>query len=67
MMVDHGVEMWIITEDDREIFPFLVPAEDDGLAKYYPFFLVFCLNGGDRLNSMSSGKKRDRKGDRLLF
>jgi Xaa-Pro aminopeptidase len=46
MMVDHGVEMWIITEDDREIFPFLVPAEDDGLVKYYPFFLVFCLNGG---------------------
>jgi len=48
MMVDHGVEMWIIIEDDREIFPFLVPAEDDGLAKYYPFFLVFCLNGGLR-------------------
>jgi hypothetical protein len=43
MMVDHGVEMWIVTEDDREICPFLVPAEDDGLVKYYPFFLSFLM------------------------
>jgi hypothetical protein len=46
MMRNEGVEMWIVTEEDRRIYPFLIPAQEDGLVQCFPHFLVFDLKEG---------------------
>lgn len=47
IMREEGVDMWIVTEEDRDVFRFLVPADKDGLVRFYPYFLVFLAKGGD--------------------
>lgn len=46
LMREAGVDMWIITEEDRDVFLFLVPAAKDGLVRYFPHFLVFFMEAG---------------------
>lgn len=48
LMREAGVDMWIITEEDRDVFLFLVPAAKDGLVRYFPHFLVFSMEPGSR-------------------
>jgi len=44
MMREMKVDMWIVSEDDRALYPFLVPANEEGLVTREPYFLVFCNN-----------------------
>lgn len=44
LMQEKSADMWIVTEDDRDIYLGLVPAYDDGLIRRFPYFQVFCLS-----------------------
>jgi len=41
MMREMKVDMWIVSEDDRALYPFLVPANEDGLVTREPYFLIY--------------------------
>jgi hypothetical protein len=52
--------MWVVTEEDRDIYPRLVPAFDDGLVRRFPYFQVFFLSEEQgKLEQISIGNMDD--------
>ena len=45
LLTEFETDMWVVTENDRRLYPFLVPANEDGLVTREPFFLVYCKSG----------------------
>jgi len=41
LLSEFEVDMWVVTENDRSLYPFLVPANEEGLVTREPFFLVY--------------------------
>jgi len=44
LLKENDVDMWIVTEEDEDIFLFLIPAFEDGLIRRFPYYMVFSLN-----------------------
>lgn len=60
IMREEGVNMWVVTEADRNVFRFLVPADTDGLVRFYPYFLVFFAGeGADTVEELAVGNTDD--------
>ncbi len=43
LMKENQVDMWIITEEDEDIYLFLIPAFEDGLIRRFPYYMVFSI------------------------
>ena len=47
LMEQQGIEMWIITDDDSRIFPFLMPAAEDGFVARRTYYLMVYHKEGE--------------------
>jgi Xaa-Pro aminopeptidase len=60
LLMEKGIDMWIVTEEDRDIYMGLVPAFDDGLIRRFPYFMVFSLGEDQgKLEQISIGNMDD--------
>ncbi len=46
LMEREGIEMWIITEDDTRLYPFLIPANSDGFVGRNSFYIAIAHKAG---------------------
>jgi hypothetical protein len=60
LMREKNIDMWIVTEEDRDIYLSMIPAFDDGLIRRFPYFLVFCASEEQgKLEQISIGNMDD--------
>jgi Xaa-Pro aminopeptidase len=45
LMKEKEVDMWIVTEEDEDVYLFLIPAFEDGLIRRFPYYMVFSVEG----------------------
>lgn len=54
LLHENEVDMWVITANDRSLYPVLVPANNEGLVTREPYFLVY-VNAGEEINEIHIG------------
>jgi hypothetical protein len=54
LLQENEVDMWVITVNDRSLYPVLVPANNEGLVTREPYFLVY-VNTGEEVNEIHIG------------